>query len=262
MKIFVRTRTYDVDYAFLVQPPTDWWVRYRKQASTEAPALLMESDAATWRLLLSGIDSTRIDSGGRRIRYTLVLQGDHRETDDELDVLMRLTGRWLVDLPAGRQLGTSLDEVFSEPEIARLRDKAGDMAENDVSAHVRKVAATLDAVRPPGIPLDTHWLGSSRSDQKHGLVPYVSRLARDTAGFAAYLHMVGGSGSIVDLFNAVTQPTGVTAVLFNAPQSAVEEAKKPAARAEPPSVLKMLAWALAIAAGVGLVIWWLIRRWQ
>lgn len=123
MLIFVQTRgeARAADYGFLgVEPDEPWWRTYRGHTSFELPTLLLHSSGVAWRACLSGIRSVRRDAVGTTVRFTVVLEGDCADDEDQAVALV-LLHRWLADVTTGtRCVGAALDEAFPGPDVERL----------------------------------------------------------------------------------------------------------------------------------------------
>ncbi|MGW6458660.1 hypothetical protein ACWF94_22560 [Streptomyces sp. NPDC055078] len=132
MQIYLRTRGVPrkLDYGFLGPAPGNrWWDAYSELTATERPCLLAVSSKERWRILISGVPSTRTDSVGTLIYYTLVLHGSPEPgggtgAGEDRHTVRALASRWLSDVaghPEGRGvLSETLDGLCSGPEVDRL----------------------------------------------------------------------------------------------------------------------------------------------
>ncbi|WP_406002741.1 hypothetical protein [Streptomyces sp. NBC_00829] len=132
MQIHLRTRGVPrkLDYGFLTPAPASrWWDAYSELTATERPCLLAVTSNGRPRVLISGVPSTRTDSVGTLIYYTLVLEGspDAAGTEgagQDRHTMLTLASRWLDDVaghPEGRGvLSELLDGLCSSTEVDRL----------------------------------------------------------------------------------------------------------------------------------------------
>ncbi|MGW7055072.1 hypothetical protein [Streptomyces sp. NPDC054887] len=120
-----------LDYGFLgPAPDSRWWDPYSEYTATERPCLLAVSSNGRWRVLISGVPSTRTDSVGTLIFYTLVLEGSAPgpggavEAGQDRAAVLALASSWLDDIaghPEGRgALSELLDGICTSTEVDRL----------------------------------------------------------------------------------------------------------------------------------------------
>src|SRR4051812_12403926 len=118
MQLFVETRSSRrlKDYRFLgAAPDAVWWSDFRKLTEFEGPSLILLGDGETWRLIASAIPSSRHDSEGSTVRFTLVAEGACVADDGEPS--LRLVDCWLADIgrPADESaLGQRLDQLLTD----------------------------------------------------------------------------------------------------------------------------------------------------
>ncbi|MFJ9344958.1 hypothetical protein [Streptomyces sp. NPDC101237] len=155
MHIHLRTRSFAHDYAFVNSAPgSRWWDAFAHWTATERPCLLAvaEDGEDHWRVLLSGIPSVRTDSGGRRIYYTLALEGAHDTGEQDVAAVLSLASCLLADLaedPDGHGvLSGLLDGICPAAEADRLLAAPSGSATDreDLTARLRAAVASLEPV--------------------------------------------------------------------------------------------------------------------
>ena len=118
MKKFIQTRGTGRDYAFLGETPAAWWRKktYTEGTTFENPTLIFEAlEDGAWRCYISGIPSlTRKDQVQRVIRYTLVMEGKVRDTDNNAKALQMIRAALAVFQDSSKDDGLQswLDKEF------------------------------------------------------------------------------------------------------------------------------------------------------
>lgn len=118
MKKFIQTRGTGRDYAFLGETPAAWWRKktYTEGTTFENPTLIFEAlEDDAWRCYISGIPSlTRKDQVQRVIRYTLVMEGKVRDTDNNAKALQMIRAALAVFKDSSKDDGLQswLDKEF------------------------------------------------------------------------------------------------------------------------------------------------------
>ncbi|MER6461373.1 hypothetical protein ABT278_12990 [Streptomyces sp. NPDC001228] len=157
MHIHLRTRSYAHDYAFVNSAPgSRWWDAFAHWTATERPCLLAvaEEGAEHWRVLLSGIPSVRTDSGGRRIYYTLALEGAHDTGEQDIAAVLGLASCLLADLAEDKDghgvLSGLLDGICPAAEADRLLAAPSGPATDreDLTTRLSAAVASLEPVSP------------------------------------------------------------------------------------------------------------------
>ncbi|MGH3568458.1 MAG: hypothetical protein ACRDRH_21010 [Pseudonocardia sp.] len=201
MLIFVQTRgeARAADYGFLgVEPDEPWWRTYREHTSFELPTLLLHSSGQSWWAFLSGIRSARRDAVGTTVRFTVALEGDCADDEDQAVALV-LLHRWLADVTTGtRSVGAALDEAFPGPDVERLltcrSEEDGAETRRRTLGALRALPAPAEEAGGPDEPADLpeRWVG--RLDAPHlpaALLRQTAELLSGVPGRALVLNLIG-----------------------------------------------------------------------
>ena len=166
-----------MDYRFLgAAPDAVWWSDFRGLTEFEGPSLILLGDGLSWRLIASAIPSSRRDSEGSAVRFTLAAEGTC-DIDDP-DLALRLVSCWLADAgrPANESaLGQKLDQVLTDDYVDTAYDdaEAGDGFDHDVQSRLEKVVANLPRPIAGSHSEVERWYASLESTDSHA--PFVGR---------------------------------------------------------------------------------------
>ncbi|WP_328405136.1 hypothetical protein OHS70_37570 [Streptomyces sp. NBC_00390] len=220
MQIYLRTRGAPrrLDYGFLgPAPESRWWDAYSEYTATERPCLLAVTSNGRWRILISGVPSTRTDSVGTLIYYTLVLEGSPgpRGTvgaGQDRPAVLALASRWLDDVaghPEGRGvLADVLDGICSSTEVDRLlaaRPSELTTERKELTARLATALASLNPAPPAqhsGVPalLGERWIaGRTAPGANAAFLARLSSLLSDEDGQAHLLNLVSSAEDITTL---------------------------------------------------------------
>ncbi|MGH3787690.1 MAG: hypothetical protein ACRDRG_14315, partial [Pseudonocardiaceae bacterium] len=151
-KIYLQTRGVApaAGYRFLgAEPEQAWWLDYGKFTAFEDATILVESDAGGWRVFLSGIPSSRVDTTGTTNRFTIVIESADRD-GDHVGLVAGLVSTWIGDIKDQQNEGElqhALDEVFTDNAVTRLYAQEGDEAWREVRNNVQRALRALRALR-------------------------------------------------------------------------------------------------------------------
>ena len=143
MKKFIQTRGTGRDYAFLGETPAAWWRKktYTEGTTFENPTLIFEAlEDDAWRCYISGIPSlTRKDQVQRVIRYTLVMEGKVRDTDNNAKALQMIRAALAVFKDSSKDDGLQswLDKEFDVDfvdEYLATKEGSKDAAQKRIDA--------------------------------------------------------------------------------------------------------------------------------
>lgn len=190
----LQTRSRNHDYCFLGQSPDRWWSAWSNDTSFEKPTLLIESDTEGWRLLASGIPSSRRDRSRTAIRHTLVGSGAHGE---DVEAAGALIAAWLdeaASLLAGDEPGAlsrALDQHFTDEVIEAWfegdprRADLSDEVEQGIDRALKDLDAPVAEGAKDGIE---NWFGGIQSpDCRGAFLARARRLLRGKVQGGAYL---------------------------------------------------------------------------
>jgi hypothetical protein len=218
MNMCVRTRSAGVDYGFLGSAPTDhWWQRYDRTIDSTKHGAAVESADGMWRIYLTGIPSQRRDQAGRRIRYTLVLDG--KATDEfTTGQAMRVLWNWLLSAadPARNSLSAALDGQFDEEAVAPLLRRRDDEAAALAARKLDEAVAVLpreDLGKPAARPaLYARWLGDiHRPDARAAWLDRAAGMLGGQSGTALIVNLAECEADLDDV------PDGPLTVLLTDP---------------------------------------------
>jgi len=231
--VYLRTRgaPRKLDYAFLGSAPgSRWWDTYSELTATERPCLLAVTSKGRWRVLISGVPSTRTDSVGTLVYYTLVLDGSPcpsgtADTGQDRATVLALASRWLDDVtrhPEGRGvLSERLDSLCSSAEVDRLlaaRNSELTTERAELTARLTTALASLspvpsaqDAGTPSPALLTERWI-AGRTAPGAGAA-FLTRLSSLLSGEDGQAHLLNLVSSAEDIA-ALPQKSGPLAVLI------------------------------------------------
>jgi hypothetical protein len=236
MRIYVRTRgeLRHHDYDFLgLAPAQPWWRDFGNVNTMERPCLLCVRDSRGLRVFLSGMPSSRVDTVGTLIVYSLVLEdpgkpgepaagAEPATSDSDAELAQRLIAAWTQAIPAhgaDRTLSDALDEAFPigfvESSLTARSEEAADEAEQ----RVRAILAKLPSVNPaevtepgPGAspPVPARWIaGIGQPSARAAFLSRTTAILDGEDGQAHVLNMVADGTQASDLL-----PASRTAVLM------------------------------------------------
>jgi hypothetical protein len=168
MRIYVRTRgeLRHLDYDFLGSaPPEAWWREFSDVNTMERPCLLCVRDPHGLRVFLSGVPSSRVDTVGTLIVYSLVLEdpgvpggpaAEEQPAGSDPALAQRLIAAWTQAIPArgaDRTLSDALDEAFPVDFVESSLTAKGEEATAAAAEAEQRVRAIL-AKLPPASPAE------------------------------------------------------------------------------------------------------------
>ncbi|BAC69111.1 MULTISPECIES: hypothetical protein [Streptomyces] len=242
MHVYLRTRGVPrkLDYGFLgAAPGSRWWDTYSELTATERPCLLAVTSKGRWRVLISGVPSTRTDSVGTLVYYTLVLDGSPSPAGtvgprQDRPTVLALASRWLDDIarhPEGRGvLSELLDGLCSSAEVDRLLAARHSELTTERAELTARLATALASLSPapslnpaPSVPsaqdsgapspvlLTERWIaGRTAPGADAAFLARLSSLLSGEDGQAHLLNLVSSAEDITTL----PQKPGLLAVLI------------------------------------------------
>ncbi|MEU1453564.1 hypothetical protein [Streptomyces avermitilis] len=240
MHVYLRTRGVPrkLDYGFLgATPGSRWWDAYSELTATERPCLLAVTSKGRWRVLISGVPSTRTDSVGTLVYYTLVLDGSPCPTGtvgaarQDRPTVLALASRWLDDIardPEGRGvLSELLDGLCSSAEVDRLLAARHSELTTERAELTARLATALASLNPgssapsapsapdtdaPSLVLNTErWIaGRAAPGADAAFLARLSSLLSGEDGQAHLLNLVSSAEDVTTL----PQKPGILAVLI------------------------------------------------
>ncbi|MFG2811642.1 hypothetical protein [Streptomyces massasporeus] len=215
MHLRTRGTPRGLDYGFINSAPgTRWWDAYSDWIATERPCLLAvaEDGQEHWRVLLSGIPSSRTDSGGRLIYYTLVLEGAYDTAERNEAVVLSLASHLLADLAADEQgrgeLSGLLDGLCPAEEVDPLLAAPAEHTA-DRAALTDRLLTAITALEPVRYETPAEhtgnadrWIaGRAAPGATAAFLTRLSALLSGTErGQAHLLNLVSEAEDVVDLF--------------------------------------------------------------
>ena len=153
-----------LDYDFLgAAPSRTWWRDFSGVNTMERPSLLCVRDERGPRVFLGGVPSSRADTVGTLIVYSLVVEGldeadesgaGAESAGSDTELVQRLIAAWTQAIPArgaDRALADALDEAFPLDFVEASLTAAGEDAAQAAAEVEQRVRAVLAKLSPVGL---------------------------------------------------------------------------------------------------------------
>ncbi|NMG21621.1 hypothetical protein [Brasilonema bromeliae] len=200
-QIFIETRGKSIDYRFLVKSPSEsWWRTYSQWTAFENPTLIIENTSGATQIYLSAIPSKRKDRTQTTIRYTLVIELDRSDSND--DLFLKLISKWLEEvktapknLPKKSEIGDLLDRCFPENMVEELLIKRqNEENPEEMIENLKSGISNFQFSKPKEentLRYKMWWGGINNQKSNNSWISLVSKLLKEGYGKALLLNLAG-----------------------------------------------------------------------